>query len=80
MKRIAIIEGSYVRDTQVFTEDPRIIEENSDWEDHFADIKYPCQYVGVFEGSDENTIRNRAAFTAGVHPDAISLVDFEVTE
>jgi len=49
MKRIVIIEEGYVRDTQVFTENPGIITEDSnDWENYFSDVKYPCLYIGIF--------------------------------
>ena len=35
MKRIAIIEDGYVRDTQIYTANPDIIEKDPDWENHF---------------------------------------------
>ena len=78
MKRIAIIEDGYVRDTQIFTENPSIITEDSedDWANHFSDVKYPCLYIGIFEGVDEDEIKKIAAESKGVHPDIIFLVDF----
>jgi len=77
MKRIAVIEDGYVRDTQVFTADPAIIDEDPDWENRFSDIRYPCMYVGVFEGTCEGEIRRTAADVATVHPDIISLIPIE---
>lgn len=77
MKRIAIIENGFVRDSQVFTADPAIIETDPDWEDNFSDLKNPCQYVGVFEGVTEEEIRSKAANLEGVHPDVITLIEIE---
>jgi len=77
MKRIAIIENEYIRDTQVFTENPDIIGKESNRENYFNDVKYPRQYIGIFEGAGEDEIRKAAAKYQGVHPDIISLVEFE---
>ena len=77
MKRIAIIEDGYVRDTQIYTANPDIIEKDPDWENHFTDVKYPCLYLGVFEGFDEDEIRRKAAESQGVHPDVISFAYFK---
>jgi len=76
MKRIAIIEDGYVRDAQIFAENPGIITEDSDeWEDNFRDVKYPCLYLGIYESVDEDEIRKIAAERQGCHPDIISLID-----
>lgn len=77
MKRIAIIEDGYIRDSQVFTANPEIIDVDEDWEDNYADLKCPCQYIGLFEGTDENSILQKAADLEGVHPDVITLIDPE---
>ena len=77
MKRIAVIEDGYVRDSQIFTADPQIMDEDENWEDNFDDLKNPCQYVGVFDGEDEAQIKQKAADSEGVHPDVITLIDFE---
>jgi len=78
LKRIAVIEGSHVRDTQIFTTDPILIENDEDgWEENFCDVKYPCHYVGIFEGVDESEIRRKAAESEGVHIDTISLISFD---
>ena len=77
MKKIAIIENDYVRDTQIFTENPDTIQNDPDWIDKFVDVKYPCQYIGIFEGSDENEIRQKAADNFGIHAGIISLISFE---
>ena len=77
VQRIAIIESGYVRDTQVFTADPAIVETDTDWEDHFKDVKNFAHFVGIFEGTDDEDIRNRAAAFEGVHPGVISLIDIE---
>lgn len=74
MKRIAVIEDGFVRDSMVFNADPSIIENDPKWEDHFVDLKNPCQYVGVFEGEGEEEIRRKAADAEGVHPGVISLI------
>ena len=77
MKKIAVIQNGYVRDLQIFTEDPAIIEKDPDWEEKFDDHKYPCQFVGVFEGADENEIIRKAAESEGVHPGVITLIDIK---
>ena len=80
MKRIAVIEDDYVRDTQVFIDDPMYIGQDPKWEESFVDVKRPCQYVGLFEGSDGYEIRCKAADYFGVHRDVIFLIDFEQEE
>ena len=80
MKRIAVIEGSYVRDTQVYNDDPMYINQDPNWNDNFGDVYKPCQYVGVFEGIDGYEIRCKAAKDFGVHPDIISLIPLETKE
>ena len=75
MKRIAIIEDGYVRDVQLFAANPDIIEKDPRWEDSFRDVKYPCLYLGIFEGASEEEIKNTAAESLEVHADIISLVD-----
>jgi len=80
MIRIAVIEDGYVRDAQIFTADPAIMETDPDWENNFHDLKYPCQYVGIFVGIDENDIRKQAADHEGVHPDVITLITFGQVE
>lgn len=75
MKRIAIIDDGFVRDTQVFIEDPATINTNPDWENNFVDMKHPCQYVGVFEGKNEEEILIKAAAQEGVHIGVITLIE-----
>jgi len=75
MKRIAIIEDGFVRDSQVFTADPAIMETDPDWEDNFCDLKYPCHYEGIFEADSEEEIRNKVAKLIGVHPGVITLIE-----
>jgi DNA-directed RNA polymerase subunit RPC12/RpoP len=76
MKRIAVIEGSYVRDAQVFNADPAIIENDPNWDENFSDLN--CyHFIGIFEGEDENAIYAKAAANQGVHADIISLIDFD---
>ena len=77
MKRIAIIEESYVRDAQVLSVVPDFTEENKDFSENFIDVDYPCLYLGVFEGSDEDEIRKKAADSIRVHPDIISFAYFK---
>jgi hypothetical protein len=71
IRKIAVIEVSYIRDAQIYTADP----DDFDGEDGFADLKYPCHYVGIFEGADDDEIRQKAAGNAGVHPGVITLID-----
>ena len=78
MKRIAIIEDGYVRDSQVFAADPKIIEVDENWEDNYIDIGNPCQYIGIFEGAGEDEILRKAADYEGVHPDVVTLIDFNI--
>lgn len=74
MTRIAVIEDGYVRDSQVYTGDPALISEDTDWEDHFTAVKNPCQFVGLFEGETEEDIRIQASEREGVHKDIILLL------
>ena len=80
MKRIAIIDCGFVRDTQVFTAPPATIDTDPNWEDSYRDVKCPCQYIGVFKGSDEDEIRRKAAEFEGVHPDVVTLVDIDAVK
>lgn len=77
LKRVVTIEGSFARDTQIFTADPATIEVEPDWEDNFSDAKYPCLYVGIYEGDCEKEIRDKAAADLGVHPDVMTLTSIE---
>ena len=77
MKRIAIIENGFARDTYIFTTNPAIIEIGPDWEENFCDVKYSCLYIGIFEGIHEKEIQESAAAALGVHPDVISLVGID---
>lgn len=74
MKCVAIIQDRYVRDAQVFSGDPAIMESDPDWESNNCDVKYPSLYVGIYEGTDENAIRDKAAESQGVHRDVITLI------
>ena len=74
MKKIAIVEDGYVRDSQIYAGDPANIDEDTGWENDFADIKNPCQYVGIFEGETDDKIKTQAAEHEGVHPSIISLI------
>jgi len=76
LRKIAVVEDGYVRDTQIYIGDPAALnEDNQDWENDFGDIKYPCQYVGIFEGESDEEIKAAAAAVEGVHPDIISLIE-----
>ena len=75
MKKIAIIEG-YIRDAQIYTGDPAALDsDDQDWENHYSDLKNPCQYVGIFEGETDDIIIKQAAECEGVHPGIITLID-----
>jgi ribosomal protein L37AE/L43A len=75
IKMIAVIGDGYIRDAQVYTADPDYIDENSE----FADLKCPCQYVGIFEGGDPDDVKRKAAVHAGVHPGVITLIDISLS-
>ena len=75
MKRVAVIQDSYVRDTQVFVGNPRAIENDMSWWNDFVDVRHPCHYAGIFDGENENEILNKAAEYMGVHSDVITLID-----
>jgi len=79
MKRIAVIEGSYVRDAQVFNADPAIIDDDPNWDENYSDLSC-CHFIGIFDGNDEEAICNKAADCQGVHPDVISLIPLKPTE
>ena len=80
MKRIAVIEGWYVRDAQVFTADPTVIDyDDPNLDENFKDLEC-CHFIGIFEGDDEEAICNKAAASQGVHPGVISLFPLEPTE
>jgi len=80
MRKIAIIEDGYVRDVQVFVENPDVIENSPNWEEYFRDVQYPALYIGIFEGVDEDAIKKKAAEYQGVHPDIISLIEVGCAE
>ena len=74
IKRIATIESSYIRDAQINYADPNTDDEDDDCqEEQYRDF-FPCHFIGVFEGVDEEDIRNKAAAKEGLHPDMISLM------
>lgn len=81
MKRIATIESGFARDTQIFAGDPAITKTEADWANNYSheffDVKYPCHFIGIFEGADEDEIRNKAAAAQGVYPDVISLTEID---
>ena len=75
MKKIAIVENGYVRDSQIYTGNPEDIDVNPNWEWNFSDLKNPCQYVGIFEGDTDDEILSKAADFESVHPGIITLID-----
>jgi hypothetical protein len=77
MKKIAIVEDSYVRDSQIYTGDPEGIGIDSDWDNFFVDVKYPRQFIGIFEGETENEILRKAAEQGGIHPGVITLITID---
>jgi len=77
MKKIAIVEDGYVRDSQIYKGNPEDIDADPDWEDYFTDVKYPCQYIGIFEGETDNEILQIAATHEGVHPGVVTLIDMD---
>ena len=77
MKKIAIIENSYVRDSQIYTGDPEGIDVDPNWQGYFTDVKYPCQFIGIFEGETDSEILRNAAEHEGVYPGVVTLIDID---
>lgn len=84
MRCIAVIEGGFIRDTQIYFGNPskQDISDSQDFdygrEDNtFLDLKYPRHFVGVFDGETENGIKRTAAKNQGVHPDTITLIPID---
>jgi|GEM_PF-2684656 len=94
MRYIAVVEGGYIRDAQIYFGDPAKIDEadyncaderdneNSQGCDDntFFDLKYPRHFVGVFDGATEDEILRKAADKQGVHPDTITLIPIDDTD
>lgn len=76
MKKTAIISSRFVRDAQVFIGDPN----DANWDESFSDVKYPQLFVGIFHGSNDKEIRDKAAKDANIHCDAITLLDISASE
>ena len=77
MKMIAIVEDGYVRDSLIYTGDPANIDEGTDWENDFSDVKIPCQYIGIFNGETIDEIKRKAADYEGIHPGTVTLIDMD---
>jgi hypothetical protein len=77
MKKVAVVEDSYVRDSQIYTGDPESIDVDPDWENYFVDVRYPRQFIGIFEGETENEILCKAAEQGGIHPGVITLINID---
>ena len=77
MKKIAIVENGFVRDSQIYTGEPNDIDVEPSWEDNFSDFKNPRQYIGIFERKTKKEISEKAAKHEGVHPDIITLIDMD---
>lgn len=72
--KIAVIEDGYVRDAQIYTGNPDDLDKE-DFENHFTDLKNPCQYIGIFNGANDEDVLKKAAEHEGVHPGIITLID-----
>lgn len=79
LKKIAVITDGYVRDGQVYLGDAASSDADPDWQfgDDFVDLKYPCQFIGIFEGESDIEIAAAAAVSIGVAPDIISLIEIQ---
>jgi len=77
MRKIAVVENGYVRDSQIYTGNPEDIDVDPKWEWNFNDVGNPCQYVGIFEGETDDEITKKAAEYEGVHPGVITLIDID---
>lgn len=71
MTKAAVISNEFVRDTQVFTGNPKA----ENWEDGFSDVKSPQLFIGFFDGNNDKEICREAARYANVHSDTITLLD-----
>ena len=76
MKRIAIINENYLRDAQVFTASSALYEDDPWSDENYRDF-YSNHFIGIFEGTDEDGICIKAAESMDIHPDAISLIEFD---
>jgi hypothetical protein len=77
MKKIAVIENGYVRDSQIYSGDPDNINDETDWESDFTDVKCPCQFIGIFEGVSNDEITAKAAECEGIHPGIVTLIGID---
>lgn len=88
MRCIAIIEGGFIRDAQIYFGDPAKIDDcdcdeqaNGDFQgsddNTFFDLKYPRHFIGIFAGEAEKEILKQAADKQGVHPDTITLIQID---
>ena len=77
MKKIAIVENGFVRDSQIYEGDPSDIDVDPNWEQKFSDLNNPCQYIGIFEGKTDNEILAKAAEYECVSPGIITLIDVD---
>ena len=61
--------------SQIYNGDPKGVDVDPNWENYFTDVKYPCQFIGIFEGETDSEILGKAAEHAGVHPGVVTLID-----
>ncbi|MDR0863025.1 MAG: hypothetical protein LBN30_09685 [Oscillospiraceae bacterium] len=81
MKRIVLLSGAYVRDTQAYTSDPDAMNEesakyNPKWEDDFRDFHGDI-FLGVYDADSEDDIRRSAAMVEQVHGGVLELIEIE---
>jgi len=80
MKKIAVINEGFVRDTQVFGDDPALFDGPGEYEDVWdaGSKDYSGSiFIGIFEGTHEGEIRKKVADKSGLHEDVIVLVDID---
>lgn len=75
--RVAVIEGDYARDTQIFIGTKEDAVYNIAESDCWADVKHASLFLGVYQDSNEETIRKRLSNQLGVIPEAITLYDVD---
>ena len=78
--RIAVIDSSFVRDTQIFLGSFKDLEESENilniWEKHgYADIDAPDLFAGIITGISEDEMKSLVIAQWGVHPDAVTLLE-----
>lgn len=75
---VAVVSDGFIRDAQVFMGDcDRLGDDNYDHEEDYNDYT-ALGFIGIFQGTSEETIIAEAAKREGVPPGTIELLDVNV--